>query len=136
MRIEVLQLPPAEFSANSRAHWTKRYKTGKLYQAAVFYSCIDARNKAVLDGSCYLFIKALMNLTFIFPNQRRRDRDNCLARFKPGLDAIVQAGLILDDDAEHLKIGNVDILVDSARGPLTIIDLEEEMKNLGVVNNE
>ena len=127
MRIEVPLLPPAEYSGNSRAHWTKKYEEGRVYQSAVFYSCIDARNKAVLTGSRYLFIKALLNLTFIFPIQRRRDPDNCLARFKPGLDAIVQAGLILDDDTEHLKIGNPDILVDSDRAPLTIIELSEEL---------
>ncbi|MBA7550870.1 hypothetical protein ES705_43399 [subsurface metagenome] len=48
-----------------------------------------------------------------------------LARFKPGLDGIVDAGLILDDDAEHLEIGKVDILVDPERAPLTVIDLEQ-----------
>ena len=102
----------------------------------MFYACVDARNRALMEGTNYLFIKAKLNLTFIFPQRRRRDRDNCLARFKPGLDAIVQAGLLLDDDAEHLQIGKVDILVDPARAPLTIIELEDEMKKLGVVNNE
>jgi len=70
------------------------------------------------------FIKARLNLTFVFAEQRRRDRDNCLASFKTGLDAIVDAGLLLDDDAEHLEIGKVDILVDPERAPLTIIELE------------
>ncbi len=51
-----------------------------------------------------------------------------MASFKPGLDAIVDAGLLLDDDAEHLQIGKVDILVDPGRAPLTIIELDEIKK--------
>ncbi|GAH65914.1 unnamed protein product, partial [marine sediment metagenome] len=39
--------------------------------------------------------------------------------------AIIDAGLCLDDSVEHLQILGVDILVDSARAPLTIIELEE-----------
>ena len=70
------------------------------------------------------FIKARLDLTFVFAEHRRRDRDNCLASFKPGIDAIVDAGLLLDDDSEHLQIGKVDILVDPERVPLTIIDIE------------
>ncbi len=74
------------------------------------------------------FIKAQLNLTFVFPEQRRRDTDNLLTRFKPGLDAIVDAGLLLDDAAEYLEIGKVDILVDRERAPLTIIELDKIKK--------
>jgi len=125
MRIEVTQLPPIEFSGNWRGHWAEKYQAGKVYQEAVFYCCVDARNKALVEGMAFPFIRAKLNLTFIFPCRRRRDRDNCLATFKPGLDAIVHAGLLLDDDAEHLEISKVDILVDPERAPLTIIDIEE-----------
>jgi len=126
MRIEVPQLPPVEYSGNSRAHWAKQYQAGRVYQAAVFYCCVDARNRALMEGTNYLFIKPRLNLTFIFPSARRRDEDNLRARFKPGLDAIVDAGLLLDDDVEHVQLGKVDILVDPGRAPLTIIELELE----------
>ena len=125
MRIEVSQLPPAASSPNWRGHWGTRYREAGVYHNAVFYCCVDARNKGYLEGMSFPFIKARLNLTFVFAEQRRRDRDNCLARFKPGLDAIVDAGLLLDDDAEHLEIGKVDILVDPGRAPVTVIDLEE-----------
>ena len=98
-----------------------------MYHNAVFYCCVDAKNKGYREGMSFPFTKARLNLTFIFPQQRRRDEDNLLSRFKPGLDAIVDAGLLLDDDAEHLEIGTVDILVEG-RAPLTIIDLEEEIE--------
>lgn len=125
MRIEVTQLPPVEFSLNWRGHWAKRYQAGRVYQSAVFYSCVDARNRGYLQGMSFPFIKARLSLTFIFPEERRRDRDNLLARFKPGQDAIVDAGLLLDDDAEHLEIGEIEIKADPEMAPLTIIDIEE-----------
>ena len=68
-------------------------------------------------------------------NHRRRDRDNLLASFKPGLDGIVDSALILDDDAEHLEIGKVDILVDPERAPLTIIELDKVERLEGVTAN-
>jgi len=126
MRIEVSQLPPVSSSPNWRGFWPERHKAGKVYHDAVFYCCVDARNRIAFGGMPLpLFTKARLNLTFVFAEQRRRDRDNCLASFKPGLDAIVDAGLLSDDDAEHLEIGKVDILVDPERAPLTIIEIEE-----------
>lgn len=125
MRIEVSQLPPISSSPNWRGHWSKRYQAGSVYQSAVFYSCVDARNRALAQGILPPFIKAKLNLTFVFSERRRRDRDNLLTRFKPGQDAIVDSGLLLDDDAEHLEIGEVNILVDTDRAPLTIIELQE-----------
>ncbi len=123
MRIEVTQLPPVSSSANWRGHWGEKYKDSRVYHKAVFYCCVDARNRGYRES--FPFVKARLNLTFVFPEQRQRDIDNLLARFKPGLDAIVDAGLVLDDDAEHLQVGKVDILVDPGRAPLTIIELDE-----------
>ena len=128
MRIEVTQLPPVTSSPNWRGFWPERHKAGKVYHTAVFYCCVDARNRGYREGMSFPFTKARLNLTFVFAEHRRRDRDNLLARFKPGLDAIVGAELLLDDDAEHLQIGNVDILVDPGRAPLTIIELDEIKK--------
>jgi len=125
MRVEVAQLPPVEYSPNWRGHWTDRHKAGKVYHDAAYYCCVDARNRGYREGMSFPFTKARLDLTFVFPEYRRRDWDNLLSQFKPGLDAIVDAGLLLDDDAKHLEIGKVDILVDQKRAPLTIIDLEE-----------
>lgn len=125
MRIEIPQLPPEESSPNWRGHWAEKYKAGKDYHHDVFYCCVDARNRALADGRAFPFLKAKLNLTFIFPEERRRDRDNILSSFKKGLDAIVDAGLILDDDSEHLQMGQVKVEVDPARAPLTIIELDE-----------
>lgn len=125
MRIEVTQLPPIEYSPNWRGHWTEKNRAGKIYHDAVFYCCVDARNRGFGGGMSFPLTKAVLNLTFVFSEHRRRDRDNLLAKFKPGLDGIVGSGLLLDDDAEHLEIGKVDILVDPEQAPLTIIELAE-----------
>ncbi len=124
MRVEVTQLPPVSSSPNWRGHWTERHQAARVYRDAVYYSCVDARNRALASGKL-AFIRAKLSLTFVFAKHRRRDRDNLLSRFKPGLDGIVASGLLVDDDAEHLEISNVGIVVDPGRAPLTVIYLEQ-----------
>jgi len=123
MRIELPFLPPTEYSPNSRSFWAEQYQAGKEYHDAVFYYCVDARNRGYRQAISYPFLRARLTLTFVFPQSRRRDSDNLLARFKPGLDGIVDAGLLLDDDSEHLVIEPLVIEVDRDRAPLTIIDI-------------
>lgn len=131
MRIEVHQLPPIQCSPNWRGYWAARYQSARIYQQAVFYECINARNKLEKlpwQPGFPPFQKPQLDLTFIFPSYRKRDEDNLRARFKPGQDAIVQAGLIEGDSVEDLVMGKVSIEVDKARAPLTIIDLREADK--------
>jgi len=85
MRIVINQLPPEECSPNARCHWSKKYRAGRAYQDAVFLHCIDARNR-IPDWTPYK--KAIMDIDFYYDCERRRDTDNLLAMFKPGLDAI------------------------------------------------
>lgn len=128
MRIEVSQLPPIEMSPNWRGHWAERYKAGRVYQDAVFYECIDTCNRLQRlprRPGFPLFQKPRLDLTFVFPNYRKRDEDNLRASFKPGLDAIVQAGLIEGDTMENLVMGKIEVQVDRSRAPLTIIELED-----------
>ncbi len=124
MRIEVPFLPPVEYSPNSREFWAEKHKAGKIYHDAVFYCCVDARNREYRKGIPFPMVKARLNLTVVFPERRKRDGDNLLARFKPGLDAMVDSGLLVGDDLEHLEIGDVEVVVDPERAPLTIIELE------------
>ena len=123
MRIEVSQLPPVEYSPNWRGHWAQRYQAGQIYGLVVFYCCVDYKNRL---GDAFTPIQvARLDLTLVYPVERVRDRDNLIAMFKPGLDAVVRAGLIAGDDSKHLQIGKVDILVDPDQAPKTIIDLDE-----------
>ena len=124
MRIEVPFLPPVEYSPNSREFWAEKHKAGKVYHDAVYYCCVDARNRRHRKGLSFPLVKAKLSLTVVFAELRLRDLDNLLARFKPGLDAVVDSGLVLDDDVEHLEIGRVEVVVDPAKAPLTVIDIE------------
>ncbi|GAJ08742.1 unnamed protein product, partial [marine sediment metagenome] len=60
--------------------------------------------------------------------KRRFDEDNLRARFKPGQDALVHAGLIESDSMDSLAMGTIAVEVDTSRAPLTIIELEEATK--------
>ena len=128
VRIEVPFLPPVEYSPNSRCSWAEKYKAGEVYHDAVYYCCVSARNRGYREGLSFPLVKAGLNLTVVFAELRLRDADNLLACFKPGLDAVVDSGLVLDDDVEHLEIGEVKVVVDPERAPLTIIELEEIKK--------
>ena len=128
MRIEVPFLPPTECSPNWKGPWIERYEAARTYQQAVYYCCVDARNKLErVPGRPGFppFEKARLTLTFIFPYFRLRDEDNLRARFKPGQDALVQAELIKGDSPEHLVLGDINIRIDRPRSPCTIIELEE-----------
>ena len=124
MKIEVPMLPPIELSPNARVHWAERQQAARVFSNAIYYSCVDAINRYGQERRSYP--KAKLSLTFVFPQKRKRDRDNLIAMFKPGLDALVKVGLLKDDDSEHLTIGEVKVEVDKERAPLTIIELEEE----------
>lgn len=126
MKIEIEMLPPVECSPNWRGHWAQRYRAAQEFKSAVFYHCLDARNREMtLTGTWVPFQRAIMNLTFIFPHVRERDENNIIARFKPGQDAIVSAGFIPNDSPAHLIRGRLEVLVDPERSPLTIIEMEE-----------
>ncbi len=126
MRIEVSQLPPASSSPNARVHWSERYQDAEIYKGAVFYQCVDARNRQMVqEGKWVPFSRPRLDLTFVFAQERIRDEDNLRSQFKPGQDAIVAAGLIIDDNSKRLIMGNINIIVDAARAPLTIIELAE-----------
>ncbi|GAJ24849.1 unnamed protein product, partial [marine sediment metagenome] len=81
MRIEVPFLPPVEYSPNWRGHWAEKHKAGKVYHDAVFYCCVDATNRGNRKGLSFPLVKAKLNLTVVFAEQRLRDENNLLARF-------------------------------------------------------
>lgn len=126
MRIEVGALPPEEYSPNWRGHPIEKHRAGKIYRQLVFYTLVSARNLVMREKSGWVPYKvARLDLTFVFPEQRARDEDNMRARFKPGQDALVQAGYILTDTPKHLVLGKIEMIVDPDRAPLTIIDIRE-----------
>lgn len=129
--IKVNQVPPSSSSPNARAHWAKRYRDtlGKRgYAEAVFYECLDLRNQmeAAARQPLEPFKKARLDLTFVFAQRRRRDPDNYLAATKSAIDALVKAGLLIDDNASHLTIGQIKLAINKDLAPLTVLVLTEK----------
>lgn len=48
---------------------------------------------------------ARVNAAFFFKNDRRRDPDNAMGSIKAAYDGIVDANLVVDDDAKHMLRG-------------------------------
>lgn len=46
--------------------------------------------------------RALLTVEIAFPDRKRRDPHNWMATVKPIVDGLVKAGVLPDDDAEHL----------------------------------
>lgn len=53
---------------------------------------------------------------------RPQDIGNAVSAFKAGFDGLVEAGLLVDDDAKHMALGNVEI--DSTAGPWVRVTIE------------
>lgn len=120
MRIEVPQLPPKEYSPNSRVHWAVRKRAGDIFAQAVHLCALVATP----DG--FPTIKhAVMRLEFVVAEDRIRDEDNWRCRMKPGIDSLVRNGLLFDDDMKHLTVEGITFTVDKVRAPLTIITVKE-----------
>lgn len=75
-----LPWPPPYLSPNARKHWAEKHRAFKNYKAQCMWAML-AHTKA-LKG------KAVFTITFCPPDNHRRDRDNMIASFKAGQDAI------------------------------------------------
>ena len=96
LHIEIPGLPPRELSPNARVHWAKKAKVTAEYRLTARFCAIAA---------CHLqtppsWNHAKVDITFVVPDKRRRDKTNLAASFKAGLDGLVDAGIIKDDSAD------------------------------------
>lgn len=77
-----LPWPKSVLSPNTSTHWRKLAQAKKAYKASVAWHLIAAGLRRIDAPSLRL------KLTFHPPMVRRHDRDNLVARFKAGFDAI------------------------------------------------
>ncbi len=102
----VVPQPPRACSPNSRVNHFALARAKKHYKGTVMALAFEA-----LSGrQAPRWRAATVRLCWMFPVQRRRDRDNLIASFKAGLDGLVAVGILADDDM-------VDIQVESLRSP-------------------
>lgn len=86
-----LPYPDAKLSPNARVHWADKASKVRAYRQACGY-------QAMAQGLRRIDAESLsLEIQFCPPDKRRRDRDNAIAAFKHGQDAIADVTGI--DDA-------------------------------------
>lgn len=91
-----LGLPPRCLQPNERPHWRKKAKATKSYRRAAYVLALEA---AVESAP---WERATIQATFFHKVNRKRDDINFMDALKPAYDGLVGAGLLVDDDSEHL----------------------------------
>lgn len=99
--IFTLPWPPADLSPNARQHWSKLARAKKAYRAACAWTAKEQGAQRLDAENLHLTI------TFVPPNRRAHDLDNCLARMKSGLDGLADV-LEVDDKHWTLTISKAD----------------------------
>ncbi|HEY9474161.1 MAG TPA: hypothetical protein VIS06_09960 [Mycobacteriales bacterium] len=84
--------PP--LSLNQRIHWQTKARITKDLK--------DAVHVLMLGSHVPRMTRCRVELHFIPPDRRRRDRDNLVATHKPCCDGIVRAGVVADDSPSYM----------------------------------
>ena len=101
LRITIPGLPPFSCSQNARLDKYAKARAVKDYRQQVRYMAIDARNRSECPAQWHNIDKAKVCVTFVVPDNRRRDKGNLSGAFKPALDALVDAAILVDDSWQH-----------------------------------
>jgi len=123
LRIEIPGLPPRELSPNARVHWAVKAKAAREYGSQVFYAAVDARNRSE-PAKWKNLDRAKVRVWFYVPPRRRRDLDNLIASFKPGLDALVRCGILVDDSIGHVEVSHTATQPFDGKTPSTTVEVE------------
>lgn len=98
--ISIPALPPKECHPNWRGHWAAKYRASQVYKQMVYICAWEARREAQWKAPD----KADVKLTFHLKGKRKHDLDNLISAFKAGLDSLVIAQVIKDDDDQHITL--------------------------------
>jgi hypothetical protein len=96
-RVEVGAIPPASLRGNSRAHWRVKHRDGKTWRESGYMHGLTMTADPPLKR---------IRITFKFHHWRKIDLDNLGGiGMKPWVDGLVDAGVVVDDDPDHLDFG-------------------------------
>lgn len=88
---------------NRRLHWAAKARSTKEWREWSRIATLAAlRSSGIADE--FPLRKVVVEPTFIFTTNRRRDDDNLIASLKPVLDGIVDAGVVDDDSRDRLSL--------------------------------
>lgn len=83
-----LPWPPIKLGPNVRLHWARKAASFKNYHESCLWRLLS--HNAALKGARHF------KVTFMAPDYRRRDTDNCIGAFKAGQDAIAHVAGVDD----------------------------------------
>ena len=114
-----LDLPPADVAPNARVHWSAKARAVRSQRAAAVYKLRPVRDEDGRLVQSAFRRPVVLHATFYtgpsahYGNRdglyRPIDRDNAIASLKATIDGLVDAGVIPNDRAETLRIGDVEI---------------------------
>lgn len=92
-------LPDPNLSPNSRVSWAVRYRATLVAKDEVV-ALVREQGwfRAPIQG------KVVLKITWCPADRRRRDYDNLVGAMKPYIDALVVAGVLVDDNAGRLSL--------------------------------
>ena len=91
--------PPRELSPNARVHWAKLARVKRAYRDECGWTI-----KQAIQAPWYIRPPVTAQVTFVVTDSRRRDADNYMAMLKPMWDALVEMGVLVDDNKDALTI--------------------------------
>lgn len=98
----VVGTPSRVLNPNGRSHWAVKAKANKRARTESWAAAQIAMYEANEKGG---WVEATCQVHWYARDNRRRDKDNCLASLKPTFDGLVDAGLLKDDSAlTHLPL--------------------------------
>ena len=96
-----LPFPYPELSPNSRCGWQAKAAAVQAYRHECKVEAMNAFREKYAGLANWLPMPPIeATITFVLKDKRRHDWDNLLASFKAGIDGIVDAGLLPDDDVK------------------------------------
>ena len=97
MKIELDRLPDSNLSPNKRLHHMELYKA-KAAAKMDAVMLVLSQGKPVRP-----YERAHIAITWVAKDKRRRDTDNLFSSMKAYIDGLVEAGLLVDDDAMRVS---------------------------------
>ena len=112
-------LPDKALSPNARCHWRRIAEEKRMARDV---ANIKARFALNLEPAPR-WDKARAQVTFYWPDKRRRDADNAMASLKAVVDGIADAGIVANDSGIWPERP---VFETDARNPRVVITLTEE----------
>lgn len=92
--------PDKPMNLNDRLHWAQRAKRSAAWRHAAHAATVDAVNRHALPtGLPFIMVRLVLPVRSV---NVRRDPHNFFATVKPCVDALVDAGVVADDDSSHV----------------------------------